>query len=212
MIFSLPGSQTRDASGDRHNGHPMCRGPILNPRATVRLSQPDLGARCSASTLRRFGLRIDLHGGRHTSRQPDTIRHLIDVDAHRQALRQAHPGEDRIYRGQPCLIGLRVRNVDAAGDATDVATNDLAVAHQLHGCRVALMNPPETGLLEVAVDPEGIGIDDGDYLLTDCGVVAELREQVGYVAVDRRANYRPVEIELRLVNGGLVQGDDRLRL
>ncbi len=107
-------------------------------------------------------MRIDLHGGRHAGHQADAIRHLIDVDAHRHALRKAHPGEDRIYRGEPRLIRLRVRDVDATGDAADMATNELAVAHQLDGRRVAVMDPAETGLLEVAIDPEGIGVDEGD--------------------------------------------------
>jgi hypothetical protein len=30
---------------------------------------------------------IDLHGGGHAGHQPDTCRHLIDVDSHRHALR-----------------------------------------------------------------------------------------------------------------------------
>src|ERR1700681_1867124 len=101
-------------------------------------------------------MRIDLHRGRRASHQSDAIRYLIDVDAHRHALRKADPSEDRIYRGEPRLIRLRIRDVDATGDAADVATNDLAVAHQLHGCRVAVMDLPETSLLEIAVDPEGI--------------------------------------------------------
>src|SRR6266851_2375217 len=108
------------------------------------------------------GLRIDLHSSCHASHEADAVRYLIDVDAHWHALRKSHPGEDRIYRGEPRLIRLSVRDVDATGDAADMARNDLAVAHQLHGCRVALMDRAETGLLEVAVDPEGIGVDDGD--------------------------------------------------
>src|SRR5271169_5366132 len=75
-------------------------------------------------------LRIDLHGRGHPSRQDHTLRHLIDVDAHRNALRQAHPGKDRVDLSQPLTVRLRVRDVDAAGDAADMAANDLAVAHQ----------------------------------------------------------------------------------
>ncbi len=43
--------------------------------------------------------RIDLHGGRHPSRKDHAVRHLVDVDAHRNALGKADPGEDRIDRG-----------------------------------------------------------------------------------------------------------------
>jgi hypothetical protein len=118
-----------------------------------------------------------LHGGRHAGHQSDAIRHLINVDAHRDALRETHPGEDRIYRGEPCLIRLRVRDVDATGDAADMSSNELTEAHELDSCWIALMDPLETALLEIAVDPEGIAVDDGDYLLTDIGVVAELHQR-----------------------------------
>ena len=66
--------------------------------------------------------------------------------------------------------------------------------------------------LPAAIDPERIGVDEGDQLLTDSGVVAELRQQIGHVSVHRRANYCPAEIELRFGDGGLVQGDDPLGL
>jgi hypothetical protein len=48
------------------------------------------------------------------------------VDANRHALRKPNPGEDRIYRGEPRLIRLRVRDVDATGAAADMAANELA--------------------------------------------------------------------------------------
>src|SRR5258706_16069930 len=112
------------------------------------------------STLRRSRLMIDLHGGGHASDQAYAIGHLIDCDAYRHALREPDPGEDRIYRGEPRPIRLCVRDVDATSDAADMAPNQLAVAHQLDGCRVALVDPGETRLLEVTVNPEGIGVDD----------------------------------------------------
>ena len=40
--------------------------------------------------------RIDLHGARHAGGQYDAFGYLIDMDAHRDALGQPHPGEDRI--------------------------------------------------------------------------------------------------------------------
>jgi hypothetical protein len=42
------------------------------------------------------------------------------------------------------------------------ATNELAVAHQFDVRRIAVMDPTETGLLEVTINPEGIGVDDED--------------------------------------------------
>src|SRR5258708_10372036 len=103
----------------------------------------------SHSQLRRGCPRfwIDLHGSRHASHQSDVIRHLIDMNAYRHTLRQPHPGEDRIHRSEPRLIRLRVRDIDASGDAPDMATNKLAVAHQLDTCPVAFNDPAEPGLL-----------------------------------------------------------------
>ena len=105
---------------------------------------------------------IDLHGTRHAGDQAHTIRYLIDVDTHRYTLRKPHPCEDRIYRGEPRWIRLCVRDINAAGDAADMATNQLPVAHQLDGRRVAVLDPAETGLLEVAVDPIGISVNEGN--------------------------------------------------
>jgi len=48
--------------------------------------------------------------------------------------------------------------------------------------------------------------------LTDSGVVAELRQQICHVVVDRRANDDPAEIELRLGNSYLIHRDGRLEL
>jgi len=41
---------------------------------------------------------IDLHSGGHASHEMHAIGYLIDVDAHRNALREADPGEDRVDR------------------------------------------------------------------------------------------------------------------
>jgi hypothetical protein len=52
------------------------------------------------------------------------------LDAHRDALRQAYPGEDRVDSRHPLIVGLRVRDVDRACDAVDAAAQHLTMAHQ----------------------------------------------------------------------------------
>jgi hypothetical protein len=47
-----------------------------------------------------------------------------------------------------------LRNFFATGDAADMTTNNLAVTHQFDDRRVPVVDPAETGLLEVAIDPE----------------------------------------------------------
>src|SRR3954451_12846200 len=80
---------------------------------------------------------VDLNGGRHAGRKDDIGRHLIDMDTNRDALGQAYPGEDGIDGSHPLTVGLRVSDVNCAGDAVDVTTHYLAVAHQLDLSRIS---------------------------------------------------------------------------
>src|SRR5712692_8156810 len=106
--------------------------------------------------------RIDLHGASHAGRQYHAFRHLIDVDAHRNALGQPHPGEDRIDVGKALAVGLGIRDVDAARDAADMTPDGLWVAHQLDAGVVTFADPSYAGLFEIAVDPERVGVDQRD--------------------------------------------------
>src|SRR5215469_10110654 len=141
-------------------------------------------------TPRRPRSMFDFHGGCLAGGENDALGHMIDMDTHRDALRQTYPGEDRVDLCEALRAGFRIGNVDAARDAVDVAANDVAVPHQLDLRRIALADGAQRGLGEVGVDPEGIGIDERHLVLPDIGVVSELREQVGHPAVDRRADLR----------------------
>ena len=50
------------------------------------------------------------------------------------------------------------------------------VAHQLDARPGRRRGSAEIGLLEIAVDPERVGVDERDLVLPDIGVVAELRQ------------------------------------
>jgi hypothetical protein len=52
--------------------------------------------------------RIDLDRRRHTGDQANSIRYLINPDVHRNTLSKAYPSEDRVHRGKPLLVRLRV--------------------------------------------------------------------------------------------------------
>src|SRR6516165_7831583 len=105
---------------------------------------------CPSLTFERGGARIDLHGRRHPGGQDDALGHLIDMNTDRDALRQAHPGEDRVDIGETLPVGLCVCDVDATGDAVDMAVYNLTVAHQLDVGWIADAEPLEIGLLEIA--------------------------------------------------------------
>src|SRR5262249_11058660 len=141
----------------------------------------------------------DLDGSRHTGSKDHSRGNLIDMDADRNALSEAYPGKDRIDAREPLLIGLSVGDVNAASDAVDMPSSDLAVAHELDAGRVPDANRLELGLFEVAIDPERIRIHNGDLVLADTNVVAELREQIGDVAIDRGADLSALEVDPRLL-------------
>ena len=122
------------------------------------------------------GLRLGLHGRVRATHNTHAIRYLIDVDMHWNAPREAHPGEDRIYRCELRTIMLRIRNIDAAIEALNMIANNLAAAHELRGGGVAFVDQAQAGVLEIAVDPERIGIGDGDFILSD------IREVTGSAA------------------------------
>src|SRR3954471_12076223 len=98
--------------------------------------------------LRRPGTYIDLHGGGHPRCKHHAFGHRVDMDAHRDTLGQPHPGEDRVDIGDPLPVGLRVGDIDRAGDAVDMAAHDYGIAHQLDLGRVADMDRVDVGLLE----------------------------------------------------------------
>jgi hypothetical protein len=59
---------------------------------------------------------VDLDRGGHSRHENDALRHLIDVDAHGDSLREPHPGEDRIDDGNALPVRLRIGDVDRAID------------------------------------------------------------------------------------------------
>src|SRR5262249_19993462 len=106
----------------------------------------------SAHTTVRASSTLYVNGGCHAGRKNDDRRHLIDMDADRDALSKAHPGEDGVDICDPLTSSLCVRNVDRASDAVDVTTHDLAVAHQLDLSRIADADGGKVCFLEISVD------------------------------------------------------------
>ena len=58
----------------------------------------------------------------------------------RNALREAQPGEDRVHRGEPFLVRLCIGEINPAGNAADMAANDLPVGHRFDAGRVVLVD------------------------------------------------------------------------
>src|SRR6266480_702158 len=104
--------------------------------------------------------RIDLNRRRHSGCQDNALGHVIDMDANRDPLRQPHPGEDWVDRGDPLSVWLCVGPVDRTGDAVDTAENGLRVAHKLDLGPVADMDWLDIEFLEIPIDPERISVDN----------------------------------------------------
>src|ERR1700751_5660155 len=85
----------------------------------------------SLSPSRRPSTRLNLHRRGQASDQAYADGCVLKLYSNRHPLGQAHPREDRVDLGKTELVGLRVRDVDTAGDANDLATNNFATPHQL---------------------------------------------------------------------------------
>src|SRR5258707_11474359 len=96
------------------------------------------------------------------------------MNAHRDTLRQTPPGEDRVDRRQALPVGLRVGDIDAAGEAADMAVNKLLVPHQLDRGGIAFVDRAQIGFLQITGDPEPVGRGPRYYLGSDLCRIAEL--------------------------------------
>src|SRR5262249_42927596 len=145
---------------------------------------------------------IYLDGSCHAGCKHDAGRHLIDMHANRDALRETYPRKDRVDTRDPLTRGLSVRDVDRARDAVDVTAHDLTVAHQLDLSRIADADGSDVCFLEISVDPERVGVNQRDGVHARIDEVAKLRQQVCHVAVDGRENAGAFEVHLRLTELG----------
>src|SRR5580704_19649494 len=143
----MPGRRSWRAAGGARQMTRHISGLATGPVVASQLTKDPLS----------FGWRptliVDLNCGGHASRKDDVGGHLIDMDANRDALGQAYPGEDGIDGSNALTVGLCVRNVDGAGDAVDVSAHDLIAAHQLDLSRISHADRTKVRLLEISVDP-----------------------------------------------------------
>src|SRR5215475_5038629 len=71
--------------------------------------------------------------------QKKVRRHIVELDAHRDALRQAHPAEGRIDESQQLAAGGAVLVLDAVCDS--YVASDLSDRRAPRSNRVAVLNP-----------------------------------------------------------------------
>jgi hypothetical protein len=98
MSLQEPSNRLRPAhlGGSALIGASTMHAPAGEHSSPARMSGAQGIARLACSFRRRSSSILDSNGGRHPSREDDARRYLVDMDAHRDALRQAHPSEDRV--------------------------------------------------------------------------------------------------------------------
>src|ERR1700722_12624517 len=98
-----------------------------------------------------FFVDVDLHGRGHAGDQTNAFRNLVDSDAYGHPLRQTHPGENRVDRGKPLLVGARVGDIDAACRAGDGTMHEVVVTHQFDTGRITIANGGELRLFKISI-------------------------------------------------------------
>ena len=76
--------------------------------------------------------------------------------------------------------------------------NDLAIAHQEDGCRIAFANRAELGFFKIGVHPKRIRIDERDFALPNIREVVTLSQEIRHPAINRGPNLCALEIDARL--------------
>src|SRR5580704_5363774 len=163
--------------------------------------EPELalvGCRDCLSVRRPRRERVELDRCGHAGDQPSAFGHLIDSDAHRDALSETHPCEDRVDGSQSGLVGSCVRDIDAPRDAGNLTSHNRAVTQQFNHRRIALVDGGELRFLEIGIHPEGIGISHRDHVAPNDGIVTNPRQEICDPSIHRRTNIRTLQIYLRL--------------
>src|SRR5258705_1226406 len=101
----------------------------------------------------------DRYSGGAPGDEKKVRRHIVEPDAHRDALRQAHPAEGRIDERQQLAAGAAVLVLDAVSDALDVPRQHARIADQFYSRILADTNAPQLGFLEITLDAVRVGID-----------------------------------------------------
>jgi hypothetical protein len=120
---------------------------------------------------------------------------------YRDALRQSDPGENGVNGRKPLHVWQCIRDVDSSRDPADMRANDLAMAHQEDGCRIAFANRAELVFCEIGVHPKRIGIDKRDFTLSNIGEVLSLSQEVRHPSIDRGPNLRALGTYQQTLSG-----------
>src|ERR1700756_337905 len=166
------------------------------------MAKPNAVCSPSLSPSRRRSTRLNLHRRCQASDQAYAVGYVLNLYSNGHPLGQAHPREDRVDLGKTELVGLRVWDVDTAGDANDLAANNFAISHQLDLRKIAVTDGRKLRFLEIGIDPIGICINNGNYVLSNVGIISLLCQEIGYPSAHRRADLCALKIHFRPIQLG----------
>src|ERR1700730_1308077 len=90
----------------------------------------------------------DRYSGGAPGDQKKVRRHIVELDAHGDALRQTHPAE-----------GRAVLFLDAVSDALDLPCQHARIPDQFYGRILADTDAPQLGFFEITLDAVRVGMD-----------------------------------------------------
>jgi hypothetical protein len=122
------------------------------PEHSLRVIKP-----CFLLSMRNVAQR---YGSRHTGDERHARRYPIDGDSDRNTLCQPYPRVDGVNTGETLSAGRRVGHADTSSDRRHVADDRGRITHQLDLGTIPNAHLRQLCLLEIAIHPEAIGIDD----------------------------------------------------
>jgi hypothetical protein len=153
-----------------------------------------------------FLLIFDGNGAGHAGDQTCAGWDMVEFDADGYALGEADPGEGWVDIGEQVGAFAAFGVNDAGGEAGDVAGDWGAAVQQCDRGGIADGDMAEFGFLEITIDVERVGIDDGEHGVAGADIVAGAHGEIGDDAVDGRAYGTAGQVELGdgLIGGGFV--------
>src|SRR5262249_58248159 len=138
----------------------------------------------------------DRDRGRSAGDESKVGGQVVELDANRNALRQADPAERRIDQGQQIGARAPVLVLDTRGNTFDGTGQHAGIADQLDARFLADMDAAQLGLLEITLDAKRIGIDKRKDTRAGIDITARQQTEIRNNAVDGGQHRRTFEIEL----------------
>src|SRR5271154_7310636 len=122
---------------------------------------------------------LDRDGRGHATLEHDRAWYVVQLHPDWNALRKAHPRENRVHRRKALHARRSVRNVDAVAKPGDMSPcRPVWICHQNQPRAVAEPDSRRLGFLEIPDDPEAVRIYECHRRLAGRGEASLLQDQI----------------------------------